>query len=321
MSTNCCNRLWGIGVLGMLVPLLAACLAEQEVPPAPADLEQRQVAFEELEKQVAFIRGATAAEAVVTRLDHRDYRVRSKAVKRLGELGPAAEVAVPALMRSLSDKHWQVRLDAAMVLGAIGDEQAVDALVACLADRKSNVRLWAWKAIRAIGEKAMPVLISHLSSTSPHKKRYYRNEAGQKVMVPAEIRSRMNSLGPMPVPFLADALDDEDAELGRNAARALGNLEKDASDALPQLTQALKESKDTPQRIHVVRALARIGDLDPSVVPALKEASLSRDKKLANEAKKSLNKVLKSDKKIQKRDKHPSKPKPRPPNSRAKPAT
>ena len=63
--------------------------------------------------------------------------MRCSAAEALGQIGPKAEAAVPALAKALQDKEEKVRQDAAVALGRIGPkaQAAAPALVEALKDK------------------------------------------------------------------------------------------------------------------------------------------------------------------------------------------
>ncbi len=66
---------------------------------------------------------------MIRELDHKEPRVRAKAVLVLGQFGTAARPAVPALTRALKDNDEQVRLLAALSLARI-ERKPLDTLEA-----------------------------------------------------------------------------------------------------------------------------------------------------------------------------------------------
>jgi len=89
-------------------------------------------------------------------LYHKSDDVRRSAATALGNIGPKAEKAVPALIQALKDKHEFVRYYAAIALGKIGRgaEKAVPALIEALKDKDKWVRFYAAVALRDLGPKA-----------------------------------------------------------------------------------------------------------------------------------------------------------------------
>ena len=65
--------------------------------------------------------GLAGADKVVDDLlkDEHSSRVRAAVAKALGEIGPAAETAVPALKAALKDRNFKVRFEALIALRAI----------------------------------------------------------------------------------------------------------------------------------------------------------------------------------------------------------
>jgi HEAT repeat protein len=75
-------------------------------------------------------------------------------------------------------------------------------------------------------------------------------------------------IGAPSVPALVAVLRDPDAELRRDAARALARMGSDASEAVPDLIAAL-DDKDQGVRRNATRALGEIGPAASNAVPAL----------------------------------------------------
>jgi HEAT repeat protein len=89
---------------------------------------------------------------LIKRLRHADPVVRVHAGVRLGDLGPAAREAVPALLGLLQGGSAQDRKLAALTLGYIGDAatEVVQALRASLRDPEEGVRRLAATALARI---------------------------------------------------------------------------------------------------------------------------------------------------------------------------
>src|SRR5207247_1417978 len=89
---------------------------------------------------------------------------RSAACFILGRLGPAAESAVPSLLRMLEDEHAECRMQAARALGWIGPaaESARPILIGLEEDQDSRVRRYATIAVNLIEAKqdAVDVLMT-----------------------------------------------------------------------------------------------------------------------------------------------------------------
>ncbi len=102
---------------------------------------------------------------LIVALKDKDTQVRGAAATALGQIGPAAEDAIPALVAALADDaEWHgspnypgipvnVRWDASKALGRIGSV-AVPALMTALEDREAKVRASAASALSAIGPGA-----------------------------------------------------------------------------------------------------------------------------------------------------------------------
>jgi NADH dehydrogenase len=136
----------------------------------------------------------------------------------VGALNRLGQAAVPELIQALNDDDWQVRHQAALVLGAIGPEAkaAVPALIAALDDDDKYFRSHAATALGKIGPEARAA-----------------------------------------VPALIEALKDRDEDVRRAAAAALGEIGPEARQAVAALVELLRDPRK-PVRKQAVRALEEI---------------------------------------------------------------
>jgi HEAT repeat protein len=96
---------------------------------------------------------------------------RAAAATWLGEIGPTAKAAVPALLQVLKGNDDTVRAKAAEALGHIHTdaEMVIPALITCLNDPKSDLRTEAAEALAGWGKQsqaAVPRLIQLLDDRS-----------------------------------------------------------------------------------------------------------------------------------------------------------
>jgi HEAT repeat protein len=149
-----------------------------------------------LAKQTQY-KDPAAVPGLLDALGDDDPRIRTAAVKALGEIGDPAAVpqllhimnterdgdirwlatgalgkigaaAVPGLLNMLRDEDWKVRRSAADALWAMREPSAVPGLLAALLDRNDVVRQAVAGALDAMGEGAVAPLIEALSSRDPH---------------------------------------------------------------------------------------------------------------------------------------------------------
>jgi HEAT repeat protein len=208
----------------------------------------------------------------------------SRAAEALGEIGVPA---VPALMEALKNWDWQVRWAAAWALGKIGDLQAVPALMEALKDEDKDVRQTAAEALGKIGVPAVPALMEALKDEDWRVRQAAARalgEIGDPQALPALIQAlkdeyvreaveeALGKIGVPAVPALIEALKDDDEDVRRAAAGALGEIGD--PQAVPALIEALKDDDEYVRRA-AVGALGKIGDLQ--AVPALLEALKDRD--------------------------------------------
>jgi HEAT repeat protein len=209
----------------------------------------------------------------VAELDWPSSGARLGAIWDLKELGPASVVAVPVLIRRLSDDDEFVRTEAAELLGMLGkaSEDAIPALMEA-APREFDLRL-ARQAVLALGQigervdEVVPMLLSLISTPD--------------LILEQSIVTALGYLGPAAapaVPALATRLSRPDATLAREAARSLGFIGAPAaSAAIDALIEAL-ETGEGELPVEAARALGKLDDRKATV--ALNKALRSRDPEL-----------------------------------------
>ena len=142
-------------------------------------------------------------------------------------------------LKELKDKDPRVSTNAAGDLSRIGPA-AVPALTEALKDEDHNVRQGAIVALGSIGPTAkdVPALIRAL-----------KDEDAQVRDIAA---GALAGIGPAAVSALAQALKDEDRFVRGRAAYALGRIGPAAKDAVPALTEALKDKSIPDYLQHVL---------------------------------------------------------------------
>ena len=207
---------------------------------------------------------AEATPALVAILKDPNQEVRWSAADALGKIGPNAAEAVPALVTALKDPEKKVRGRAALALGKIGPRaaEAVPALAEALKDQDADVRGRAAAAFEGIGPAAadaVPALAEALKD--------------QNADVRGRAAAALEGIGPAAVPALAEALIGQDADVRSRAADALRGIGPAAADAVPALAKALID-QDADVRSRAADALRGIG---PAAVPALAKALKYQD--------------------------------------------
>lgn len=281
----------------------AGCGIPPDEPLPPPRLEERNAILDDVAARLRDLEGADAGAAAGL-AGHPDHRVRRAAALRLAGMGRRASGAVPDLVELLRDEHPRVRVAAARALGAIGDARATDPLLAALGDPDRSVRLWAWKALRSLGDAALPAVVEAYAVDAPALGISFTDEAGKRRTVLEELTERLPTVGAPLAAALEPALLGGRAEPRNRALELLRRSGRDAKAALPAIAGiAADEAGEPGTRILALRALEAIGDLDPSVLPAVTAAAASPEKRVASQAKKTLAALRKPDPKEKRKDK------------------
>lgn len=234
-----------------------------------------------------------AVQRAVERLCQDDVRARWQAAYALGELGPAATEAVPALITLLENQreHEYVRGSAAWALGRIGPkaEAAAPLLRQTLASKHLSVRRAAAQAVGELGDAATPLaadLGPLLADPDPIVRihaacslfRINRSEKALDLLFKTVEEGKQHAceaaiaLGSLRAEAAIDplcaALASSDADLRRSAADALGKI---GMKAAPSLRRAL--ASDSAPALGAVEAFAVMGkDAQGDLITALKSS-------------------------------------------------
>lgn len=196
----------------------------------------------------------------IEKLSDEDPSIRSDAADKLGLLRESAADAVPMLSEALHDDYEPVCLNAAYVLGAIG-EPAVSALIEKLADERGPARRMAAYGLAAVGAPAVPALCNALG----HENDAVRVEATYAL-------AQIGRAAEPAVPTLMEHSKDTKVEVRRYIPEAFGAIGPEASPAVPVLIDMLTNDDDVQVRFEAALALAQIGPASSEAIPTLKDA-------------------------------------------------
>jgi HEAT repeat protein len=176
-------------------------------------------------------------------------RERLVALERLGDLGPTARQALPALVRLLADPDESVETAAARAIRRVGpDDVTVEALTQRL-------------ATSGLGPIARTEMACAMTGTS-------RSD--------------------MAVTRLGQALAEPDEIAAARAAECLGEIGGAAAPTVPDLARLLLARRGPFARSHAAQALGRIGPPAADAIPSLVQASQDTDPNVARAAQQAL---------------------------------
>jgi len=204
--------------------------------------------------------GKLVTDGVMNDLDDEDPRIRYWAVEILGHTG-SWEFTEP-LMGLLDDPDAAVRVNAVEALGDIGTNaaDALNEITLMLAeDASPNIRALAARAIAKIdpaGKASVDALIESMGDVDEYVRWSSVIAIGELGDVAADA-----------IPYLSDALVNEEHQVQEKAAEALGRI---GPAALPALIGAL-ESDYPPVPLLAAKGLAILGPDAAGAVPNLIE--------------------------------------------------
>jgi HEAT repeat protein len=209
--------------------------------------------------------GAPALPALIAALDDESAQRRAGVARALGEMGPAAGEAAPALVKNVG--HWDetVRRETADALGQIG-APAVAPLIAALSVTDEKARQGAATALGQIGKPAAAAVTPLMASLQ------------KETSMPARVAMlsalpRVSSLagGPFAALLVDGSLSDEPEIRHASINGMLGNHAIKTA-AVPLLTTALRDAA-LPRRQRAALALGRMSAEAKPAITALIECA------------------------------------------------
>jgi HEAT repeat protein len=261
--------------------------AWESVPPYRFDLQISRV---DIGVGVLKVMGAAAEHGAIGELIAMardpgvDTHRRHCALLALGEFGPDAVEAIPALVEVIRAheeaylrdprRYAEPNLMGALATAAIGriaaegNPEAIAILVRLCEEPDATVGPDAARAISFLGLKARPAVpaLARALKDPRQSVRFWASEALGKIGGP-EVRAVL--------PDLVAALDDEDRWVRIHAAQAIAAFGGDARGAVPKIIDMLWEVPPDYHLVEVAQALGRIGPDAAEAIPAML-ASLER---------------------------------------------
>ena len=233
--------------------------------------------------------GEPAVGALIEALDNENWRIRSRVLEVLAQIGQPEDRIVPALIKALGDENEAVHSRAYQVLKALG-QSAIAELITALDHEYPQTRAKAATLLATMrpspADVITPALKKALMDPNIEVRRYAiygLSRMGQPAEIFAEMSqsdvwqvraSAVRALGAVGepkkvvLPALFHALDDFEAEVRASAASALGLLGQPPPNVIQALIDTLDDSNNEV-RMSAVSALTRIGE---PAMPALMQA-------------------------------------------------
>jgi len=254
-----------------------------------------------------------AVSVLINGLNDKDSSVRINAIIALGEIGPKAISAVPALKKILKIKHsymWKYRAKAAYALGKIGsnNEKIAQILIKALDDEdrnciahshnskysgKSEYTSYAYVRVRMHMIHGLGKIGPKAESAVPKLRILLKNPDAR---IRSSAAQALGEIGPKAAPAVIDlllkALNDKNSYVQKRAAEALGRIGPKAKIADFVLI-ALLENKYIEIRLAAAIALGKIEPEAKEAVPALNKALNDKCSDVRRAAKKALNRIQK----------------------------
>ena len=205
----------------------------------------------------------TVIKAIVGKLSHEDWYIRSRVIDALQEIDKLSlqeiddSFLISIFTRAFNDPHARVRRGAIDALQEINDVSLVPVFIKALSDPDLKIREKAIGALEEIEPAAAKAVVPVLTNTLKDTHGYIRERA-------AIVLGQMGREAESAVPALGNLLADSELAVVKSAADALRKI-GDTS-ATPALIQAW-ENGPRDARSAVAQALGGIAD--PAAVPSL----------------------------------------------------
>jgi HEAT repeat protein len=183
---------------------------------------------------------------------------------RMVRTGPARE----RMLRALADPALIVRLEAARSLWKIFHDAAivVPTLIAILPTSEGWQAAYTLADIGAPASPAVPALVKVL----------LRERVPRPYRTPPSSAFALGHIGPVAIPYLAEALQETDSRIRISAVMAFSFMGKGAEPAIPPLLKLLNDH-DAEVRHTAALTLAAIGAEPEKIIPGLSDCLYAED--------------------------------------------
>jgi HEAT repeat protein len=203
--------------------------------------------------------GEPAALPLAGLLDHTNVLVRYLAATSLGEIGPPAKAAAPALRKRMLDaaEDGSVRIETACALCRVGENvpEATKVIEGALDGKGARYAVEAISRMGPAGERLVPLALAKLADADP-----YARLAAVRLVAALEPEAAAKA-----VPALAALVDDDQPVIRRQMALVLAKLGPAAAPAAAAIGRVLLGEADPTVREEYVEALIAMG---PGAKPA-----------------------------------------------------
>ena len=285
-------------VVGLAVGMLGGCSAMYHDP------------FDRFVPKWIFTAGEEDIPALIRELGSWELFVRWAAVRRLGELGPAAKDAAPKLVPFLASPYDynELRMDAVDSLVSIGPA-AVPSLIAALGDGNSRIRAGAAQVLGMIGpsaEAATPTVVKLMKDRNKDVRimaAYATITTGGPVedaarILAAAARGRTSwviaacaARADAVIPVLLEDLQSSDPAVREAATLGLGWSGGSTKQIIPLLIDILLRDESPDVRAAAAEALGAGRTTTPEGVRVLASALKDENAKVRHSAAKTLGDV------------------------------
>jgi HEAT repeat protein len=179
-------------------------------------------------------------------------------IRRLGEIGPEARAALPALVRLAEHDRFQTEVCSA--LASMGGE-AIETLRDRLRSGIAIAPSWVLHTISGMRHDAELLIPDIAEMTHDKNDEVRRNAVG--------VLGRLRLLPAITTPAMAAMLDSKERFDAASAADALGEMEPAAESAIPALEKAATQHADPYVRCRAISALAAVDTTGEATVRAL----------------------------------------------------
>jgi HEAT repeat protein len=221
------------------------------------------------------------------RIQEEIYQLTFGDVEAFNALVKCGSSVVPYLIEATDNEDETISLASIAILGEIGEDakDAIPSLLRIIENESASFFVFDEKTILATNA---------ITKMGENGKEIIHNLVSQNIIALEDEDSNVRSnaayvLGNMgkeakeAIPALISALKDEDSDVRYYAAYALGNMGEEAKEAIPALISALKD-EDSYVRFNAAGALGNMGKEAKEAIPALISALKDEDSNVRSNA-------------------------------------